>query len=137
MSRVCEHHQEKPVRVYNQCIGCELKSLHTDIERLTKERDAFKVGRDNEMILKNEVIRQYEKLEAANTAMREALEQLIEVYERRQRSAITILDDPDTSKDQWIRVQGKKEVFRVSLLELDTILKGEDGHGHGKIETDQ
>ncbi|MEC0211864.1 hypothetical protein ABEX47_17290 [Paenibacillus ehimensis] len=52
-----------------------MHNAHLDeIERLTKERDAFKVGRDNEVILKNEVIRKYEKLESANTAMREALE---------------------------------------------------------------
>ncbi|MDO3682225.1 hypothetical protein [Paenibacillus ehimensis] len=53
----------------------QMHNAHLDeIERLTKERDAFKVGRDNEVILKNEVIRKYEELEEANSAMREALE---------------------------------------------------------------
>ncbi|MFB6364495.1 hypothetical protein ACFCP7_10575 [Paenibacillus elgii] len=52
-----------------------MHNAHLDeIDRLTEERDAIRVGRSNEMILKNEVIRQCEELEAANTAMREVLE---------------------------------------------------------------
>ncbi|MDO3682224.1 hypothetical protein, partial [Paenibacillus ehimensis] len=60
--------------------------------------------------------------------MYDGLEQLIEDYHRRQRSATMILDDPNTQMEQRTRVQGKKEVFRVILLELDTILKGEKEH---------
>lgn len=52
----------------------ELLEAEKLIKQFTKERDAFKVGRDNEVILKNEVIRKYEELEEANSAMREALE---------------------------------------------------------------
>ncbi|WP_088832702.1 hypothetical protein [Paenibacillus tyrfis] len=58
-------------------------------------------------------------------AMYDGLEHLIEDYERRQRSATTILDDPNTTMEQRTRVHGKKPVYRDILLELDKILKGE------------
>ncbi|KPV60740.1 hypothetical protein QJ48_04245 [Paenibacillus sp. A3] len=62
--------------------------------------------------------------------MYEDLEQLIEVYHQRQRSATTILDDPNTRMEQRTRVHGKKEVYRDILLELNRILPI-NGEGDG------
>ncbi|MDO3682200.1 hypothetical protein, partial [Paenibacillus ehimensis] len=122
MSQVCDQHQKKPAAIYVQCIGCELDRLQAEVKRLTKERN------DHGPEGRNYTNGQYVELLMKYEAMREALEQLIEVYENRQRSATTLLDDPNTQMEQRTPVQGKKEVFRVILLELDTILKGEKEH---------
>ena len=53
--------------------------------------------------------------------LRAALEQLIEDYERRLRSAITVIDDPNTSNEQRIRVYGKKEAYRTFIHELQAL----------------
>jgi hypothetical protein len=52
---------------------------------------------------------------------RAALEQLIEDYERRLRSAITMIDDPNTPSEQRIRVYGKKEAYRTFIQELQAL----------------
>jgi len=54
--------------------------------------------------------------------MYDDLEELIDVYHQRQRSATTILDDPNTRMEQRIRVHGKKEVYRDILFEMNRIL---------------
>lgn len=37
MSKVCKHHAKHPVKIYSQCIGCELEMLHSENERLKAE----------------------------------------------------------------------------------------------------
>ncbi|WP_025852812.1 hypothetical protein [Paenibacillus ehimensis] len=62
--------------------------------------------------------------------MYDGLEQLIEDYHRRQRSATMILDDPNTLMEQRTRVHGKKEVYWDILFELNRILPiNEEGDG--------
>jgi hypothetical protein len=36
---VCDKHRRNPVRVYHQCIGCELDGYRDRIEQLTRECD--------------------------------------------------------------------------------------------------
>lgn len=33
-TRICNKHLEKPAVIYGECIGCELESLHAEINRL-------------------------------------------------------------------------------------------------------
>lgn len=37
MSKVCKHHAKHPVKIYSQCIGCELEMLHSENERQKAE----------------------------------------------------------------------------------------------------
>jgi hypothetical protein len=58
---------------------------------------------------------------SAEGRYRAALEQLIEDYERRLRSAITMIDDPNTPSEQRIRVHGNKEAYRTFIHELQAL----------------
>ncbi|MFB0841813.1 hypothetical protein [Paenibacillus oleatilyticus] len=105
----------------------QYEALLKENERLTKARDALQLAvTEYEFWIKNIG----NPAKEANTAMGEALEQLIEVYESRQRSAVTLLDDPNTTMEQRTRVHGKKEVYRDILLELNRILPI-NGEGDG------
>jgi hypothetical protein len=54
--------------------------------------------------------------------MREAIEQLIDDFERRVRNCITLLDDPITSYEQRVSVQAKRQAYNLFILELREIL---------------
>jgi hypothetical protein len=36
MSKVCEKHREHPVKIYDQCVGCEIESLRAERDKLIK-----------------------------------------------------------------------------------------------------
>lgn len=44
MSQVCKKHQEKPVKIYSQCVGCEIEMLHARIREL-EENQSRKIDR--------------------------------------------------------------------------------------------
>lgn len=122
----------------------KIRDLEAEVERLTKERDAFRSEARNERELsehivaeREELIIDNERITAANTAMREALEQLIEDYHRRQQSATAMLKAPNTTADQRVRLAGKKAVYRDILIELNRILPVKGEGAHGQIEADQ
>lgn len=33
---VCDKHREHPVKIYDQCVGCEIESLRSEISRLKR-----------------------------------------------------------------------------------------------------
>ena len=42
MSKICQRHIVKPVKIYSQCVGCELEWLQADVKQLRIEIRSLK-----------------------------------------------------------------------------------------------
>jgi len=42
MTKVCEKHAAKPVKIYHQCIGCEVENLRQQVKELQEIIRFFK-----------------------------------------------------------------------------------------------